>query len=506
MAEVILAEEFTDNRRGWPETHNQGGPATGLRVAITDGAYVCVNPTSTYWLGWTAVDVNQARDFQIEVSMRQTAGTASTYGVVWGLHDADNFYEFSVSGGNRFSYAERAENEYRLLLSGQTEPVPMPALTTLAVRKRGPGIDFLVNGRSVGGAGFGDFFGDKVGFVVNGGMTVEIDRLVVSQPPAEDAVPPLPPPAPASAGAPVPAPLAPPAPPPAPSPRLIFEPLALSISKFRRDAFGQRTQPFLDSFSSMLDGTQLEVKVTPAVALNARIVTPACALRVFRDDRGLDLLAAPDGHEAEAFLQGRGPLSVRPSGNQEAIGLTFRSHLVPSANAARVIVEGILVFALLEREARADHGALALSAGEIVKVGPVQIRFFQSPDRSPKLKAEPGKDSPDQPAPPVTPNALWYAQVLGGPAAVDASALLFGSDEDVPLLNTQQRGGYTFTDGRPAVEGAGRDAFDGICGYGFRCPDGRISRIKVRYTPPDGVLQVPFRVETDLGLTNLASP
>ena len=86
-------------------------------------------------------------------------------------------------------------------------------------------------------------------------------------------------------------------------PKLTFEPLSLTISKFERGSFGEGTNPFSQPSQSFVSGTQLVVKVTPESALQARLVMSACELRVFRDDRGLDLLEVFEGPQRNPFWE-----------------------------------------------------------------------------------------------------------------------------------------------------------------------------------------------------------
>jgi hypothetical protein len=141
--------------------------------------------------------LDPTRDFQIEATLHQTAGKAAAYGILWGLRDASAFYEFSVWGDNRFTCAERVGNQFSHLLDGETGRTDKSSPITLTVRKRGAAMDFLIDGRSVGRTDVRDFFGSNVGFVVNGGMTIEIDRLVITQSlDADSATSPAPPPQP----------------------------------------------------------------------------------------------------------------------------------------------------------------------------------------------------------------------------------------------------------------------------------------------------------------------
>lgn len=96
--EVILEEDFSDNRNDW----FQSGPDDiGNEIAVRDGAY---HIRSIYEADldnflWGGTTVWSFTNFELTVEVTQVAGTDDNeIAVVFGASDADNLYEFAYSG------------------------------------------------------------------------------------------------------------------------------------------------------------------------------------------------------------------------------------------------------------------------------------------------------------------------------------------------------------------------------------------------------------------------
>ena len=290
-------------------------------------------------------------------------------------------------------------------------------------------------------------------------------------------------------------------------PKLAFAPLSLTVSRCEQGPFGGGLQPFgnaLNFMTTLKSGTQLLVEVTPQAPLKARLVNSACVLQAFRDDRGLDLLNVPKGARGSAVFEDNQALSLHTSEKLESFGFTARSPLVLSSNATRVILEGSLAFARPQSEVSAEYGAFTLTTSQVIRVGPVQLRFSPPQAVPSRQTAANGKEgqAPESRTPPTA--VYWNVQTVPDPEAVSVSILIYGADPDVPqFASLTSDANRSVIDVQPADGGGVQDPFKSAFFQSFSCPEGKISRIKVRYTPLASVTRVPFHVETDLGLTSL---
>ena len=162
------------------------------------------------------------------------------------------------------------------------------------------------------------------------------------------------------------------------------------------------------------------------------------------------------------------------------------------------MVEGSLAFAPAAEELSVEHGALQLESDLQIRVGPVQLKFSTQADA---LGSAPHSRTNASPARTRTAPAAatgWCVQVLPDDLASNVELLLFGDDPDVPILNlnNSQRSPYGVRRGSRTDE----DPFGGVTLRGFSCPGAELSRIKVRYTPSEKLVHVPFLLRTGLGL------
>ena len=250
------------------------------------------------------------------------------------------------------------------------------------------------------------------------------------------------------------------------APGMILEPLSMTISKFDRNTFGNGVNPFSPVAMNTVTGTSLLVKVTPASPWKGRLVLSKGKLISFRDDKGTDLLSLPKNQKRSPFKGGSKNMQVLESRRGDLFGIQLSGAKAPSAGATHLIAEGSLFFTAGVR-AEVEHGALALKSGSIVKVGPLRLIFSQN--------EVPGFSE-----------GIWLVQILHGSEVVDASLQLFGADAKKPICDPETVSGSRFSN-------------NGVVSYGFNSPEGKVSRIKIRYSSEENLVELPFKLKTRLG-------
>lgn len=268
------------------------------------------------------------------------------------------------------------------------------------------------------------------------------------------------------------------------APEVRFEPLSLTVSKFKRDRFGKGTNPFRMEMNAV-SGVSLTARFSMDPEWSARLVPDACTLKRLTDDRQTDLLDEAD-RKPDSFWEENRPLSLISTPEKDGFGAIIRGTKVPSAGAKKLLIEGELVFAPKGSEKDARHDGFDLQNNEVVDMEAVQLKFSR-PTPRPGAPAAAGRDQD-----------LWYVQVLPRKDVTNVKLLLFGKDEDVPILGGS--GGTTRVMQSGGKAGGGDNPFQGVAMQGFSCPGGELSRIVVRYTPLENLVTLPFKSETGLDL------
>ena len=260
--------------------------------------------------------------------------------------------------------------------------------------------------------------------------------------------------------------------------KLVFEPVSLSITKEGGDGLGGEGNLFNFFAADAGGGTRLVYKVTPDPSLKADLVPSETDLRGFRDDKGGDLLVPLKAQGFNPFGGSNENLKVMPSQKGGVFGIEIRSPKTPSAAATRVGVVGSLFFAPKKSGSVVEHTPIILEPDKTVEIGTARLKFTTAQGR----RAAAGGAG------------VWFVALLPGPDMANTEILIFGADEDAPILDT--RSGNMMTS---MIRKPGEDPFNGIVARGFRCPDRNVSRIKIRYTPREKLIEVPFTLKTGLG-------
>jgi hypothetical protein len=251
------------------------------------------------------------------------------------------------------------------------------------------------------------------------------------------------------------------------APKLNLEPLSLTISKLNRDEFGRGVDPFSMMGPNKVSGISLLVKLAPQPDFNARLLNKGAKLTSFRDDKGEDLLKLPKGRGLDKFWDANKNISVLHSQRGDLHGFQLRAPKTPSAKATKLIAEGSLSFATLQDEETIKEGPVVLEPGKNVETKAAHLKFAPAKGFGAK-------------------EGTWWVQLRPDADAFDVSLEIFGADEDEPILDTTKGNRMT-------------QVMNGIISHGFPCPNGKISRIVIRYSPKGEVIKVPFKIETGLG-------
>ncbi|MDA0746956.1 MAG: PKD domain-containing protein, partial [bacterium] len=174
--EVLLSDEFVDNRNNWFE-----GESGGYSIAIQDGVLRLQALTETGWLvSKTVAELDGQRDFRIDVSLLKREGPDQIgYGFAWGGDTESSNFRFLISGNGSYMVERRVVDEVSAVIEWTDSPLlnTEGGVNILSVQKREANLIFYIHGQEVDNRPFEAFFGSRIGFLFSDRMTLEVERI-----------------------------------------------------------------------------------------------------------------------------------------------------------------------------------------------------------------------------------------------------------------------------------------------------------------------------------------
>jgi Caspase domain len=183
---TLFYESFEDNRNNWWE-----GELEGNNIYLAYGEYIYSRSreegASVIWNGNLTIDYSS--DFVIDAKARKISGVEDHgYGIVWGLSDADNRFEFCISDNGQYYYGYRYDGTYYSIIDWTESDhiIKYNAANIITVEKLGQTVRFYINDNYVAQADYYAAYGNKVGFLINSSITVAFDDLIAYIPVSKD--------------------------------------------------------------------------------------------------------------------------------------------------------------------------------------------------------------------------------------------------------------------------------------------------------------------------------
>ena len=98
--QIILAEDFNGNQKGWLEQDNEKASAE-----FKGGSYNIVHhgASGSYLFTVGVGDLDEGQDFRISTELTQYQGEDNDgFGLVWGGKNAGNFYGFNINAAGQY--------------------------------------------------------------------------------------------------------------------------------------------------------------------------------------------------------------------------------------------------------------------------------------------------------------------------------------------------------------------------------------------------------------------
>jgi len=177
---LVLDDRFDDNAGGW-----WVGDDGNVAASIQAGRMRLERRISGGWASWRNARVHQEGGYRIEGTVTIVADE-DRYGCgLWfGSRDGNNGYVFEAGALGQYRFFHYEDGKWVDETSWQPSPAVrkgVGATNTLAVLKQGAQWSLYINDQYVNQVPARAFFGQKVGFRIEGRMACEVDRLRVTE-------------------------------------------------------------------------------------------------------------------------------------------------------------------------------------------------------------------------------------------------------------------------------------------------------------------------------------
>lgn len=177
----VFIDYFDDNSNEWPE-----GKVKDLECKIEDGKYIIdyKSKESSYAFCKT-VKLDQSKDYVIEANMVKIDGSDEYgYGITFGYKDSKDNYDFIITGYGQFAVIKWKKNgRYKALVNlKRSKSINLGLMhgnNKLAIIKIGSFMNFFINDLCVAKIPLPEINGDKIGFVVNNNLHIEVRDLQI---------------------------------------------------------------------------------------------------------------------------------------------------------------------------------------------------------------------------------------------------------------------------------------------------------------------------------------
>ncbi len=192
---VIFEDRFADNQHAWFT-----GETADYILRLEPERYVFEHRRAEgSWMVWKDCgDYYDKPAFRLHLVTQKLEGVDNNgYGILWGVENANNCFEFVISGDGHFRIAKYKNGEYQVIVAWtRTEVIyQWNAVNLLELQRQGENISFLINGTVVHTHGAGELLevsGKNTGFVVYHANKVAFHSLFISTNDPSDTPPPLP--------------------------------------------------------------------------------------------------------------------------------------------------------------------------------------------------------------------------------------------------------------------------------------------------------------------------
>lgn len=179
---VIFHDTFSDNTNKWELTNDN------YTSHLEKGKLIIENTDSknTKWHLTNIFDDADVVDFDIEatISVLKSKSKSATYGLVWSCYNNNKYYHVVRVTPDKQLQLYRYQNgtfDYYQAWSTKKVINKYKKENKFKVVKRGNIVKIYINNEEVHKSGFNDYYGSKVGFILDSKMKIAVDELKVTE-------------------------------------------------------------------------------------------------------------------------------------------------------------------------------------------------------------------------------------------------------------------------------------------------------------------------------------
>jgi AAA+ superfamily predicted ATPase len=181
---VIFEEHFVDNRHGWFEGDDAQRAA---KVELERYVFEHKRANGLSWLSWKDCGSYYDRpEFRLQCVLEKLEGVDNNgYGLVWGLENTSNFFEFVISGDGHYRIYQWIENTPTTLVAWtRSQSIRQwNSVNLLELRLEGANVGFYINSDCVQKLPASQVLtvkGSKTGFCIYDCTRIAVHSLVIS--------------------------------------------------------------------------------------------------------------------------------------------------------------------------------------------------------------------------------------------------------------------------------------------------------------------------------------
>lgn len=183
---LIFEEHFQDNRHQWTVKNAE---EYALNLEKNYYTFEHKREGDRSWLSWQSADFFYDRpEFRIHLVLEKVAGSSNHgYGFVWGLGDAQNFFEFVISQSGYYRIAQYEKNCFNNFVAWKYDQTIRQdnAVNILEIRREREAVEFYINSVLVETLSAAEVIPEvnrSFGFIIYDNLTIKVHSLLVSIP------------------------------------------------------------------------------------------------------------------------------------------------------------------------------------------------------------------------------------------------------------------------------------------------------------------------------------
>lgn len=179
IKEKIVADETLQENKG---TFSDKETTSNTTKVWKQGALECTHTGNSGNALWDEYYVDPSQDFTIKEKIKWIGGdSTSSFGIVWGHKDWDNYNEFII---RKNGFYKAITDHNKEIISGGwkiTTALSPDGNNTLEVRKRGTFVEYYINDQLVDVLPFYKLYGYHYGMLVYGNQTVALEGIKITE-------------------------------------------------------------------------------------------------------------------------------------------------------------------------------------------------------------------------------------------------------------------------------------------------------------------------------------